>query len=302
MPDMSPRAWAELGLLALVWGASFLAVRVALDEIGFLASVAWRVAPAALALWAVVLWRGLAVPRALSVWGALLVMGVLNNVVPFTLMAWGQLSIETGLVSILNAGTAVWGVLLAALFLADERLTPRRAAGVAIGFAGVATAIGFGSFAALDLRSLAQLAVVAGTVGYALAGVWARLHLRGLAPEVAAAGMLTGSTLVMLPVAALTEGLALPAAPATWAAIAYYALVATAFAYLLYFRVLAVAGSGNTMLVTLLVAPVAIVLGAVVRGETLGPHALGGFAVLALGLLVLDGRLLRRVAIPRARR
>ncbi|WP_298433228.1 DMT family transporter [uncultured Jannaschia sp.] len=288
------RVWAEMALLGLIWGGSFLAIRTALDEIPFVTSVAFRVGLAALVLWVWVLVRRLPLPRDPRIWASLLVMGLLNNVLPFLLMAWGQLHIETGLTSILNAGTAIFGVLAAAIFLADERLTARRALGVCTGFLGVATAIGLHNLAAFDLRSLAQLAVVGGTVCYALAGVWARLRLKGLAPQVQAAGMLTGSTLLMIPAALWIDGVVIPSQADTWLAILYYAVVATALAYLLYFRILAAAGSGNTMLVTLLVAPVAIVLGALVRDEVLAPSVYLGFALLALGLVILDGRLLRR--------
>lgn len=295
---LSPRAWAELILLSAVWGASFLAIRTALDEIGPLTVVAHRVGWAALALWAVMLAMRLPVPRAPRIWGAFLVMGLLNNLVPFGLMAWGQLHIPTGLTSILNAATAIWGVLVAALVFSDERLSARRAAGVALGFAGVVTAIGWRALADLDMRSLAQVAVLAGTLSYALAGAWARLRLGGLAPQVAAAGMLTASAAVALPLAWAVEGRpSLALAPVTWAAIAYCSLAATAFAYLLYYRVLASAGSGNLLLCTLMIPPVAILLGALVRGEELRPAAHAGFALLALGLLVLDGRLWRRRAI-----
>ena len=294
-PAMTARTWAELLLLSAIWGASFLAIRIALDAVPVLSSVAWRVGLAALVLWAVVAARRLPLPRDPRLWGALLVMGLLNNAIPFSLMAWGQLTIETGLTSILNAGTAVFGVLAAALLLPDERLTPRRAAGVALGFLGVATAIGLGDLAALDLRSLAQLAVVAGTVSYALAGVWGRVTLRAVAPEVAAAGMLSGSSLTMIPTALWVDGWVAPEGADTWLAIGYYAVVATAVAYLLYFRLLRAAGSGNTMLCTLLIAPVAIVLGAVVLGEALSASTYAGFALLALGLAVLDGRALDRL-------
>ncbi|EAR52268.1 transmembrane drug/metabolite transporter family protein [Oceanicola granulosus HTCC2516] len=288
-----------MGLLALLWGGSFLTVRIALDEIGPFWVVAHRVGWAALALWIVVLARGLAVPRGAAAWGALLMMGLLNNVVPFTLMAWGQLTIPSGLTSILNASTAIWGVLLAALVFADERLSLRRAVGVLLGFLGVATAIGLSSLAALDITALAQLAVIAGTISYAVASIWARKTLRGLAPEAAAAGMLTGATLVSVPLALWLEGPPdLGLAARTWGAIGYYAIAATALAYLLYYRVLAMAGSGNLTLVTLLIAPVAIVAGAVVLGESLAPRAYGGFALLTLGLLVLDGRVLRRPSSP----
>ena len=291
--DMPNRAWGELALLGCIWGGSFLSVRIALDEIPVVTSVSYRVALAALVLWGYVALRRLPIPRAPRVWGALLVMGLLNNVIPFSLMAWGQLHIPTGLTSILNAGTSVFGILVAAIFLADERLTLRRAVGVALGFLGVATAIGLEDLTRFDPRSLAQLAVVGGTISYAFAGVWARTRLGGLAPQVAAAGMLTGASLVMVPAALWLDGPVVPRAPETILAIGFYAVVATACAYLLYFRVLAMAGSGNAMLCTLVAAPVAILLGAWVRQETLAPATYAGFALLALGLAILDGRVLR---------
>ncbi len=296
---MSGRAWAELLLLALIWGASFLAIRVALDEIGFVTVVAHRVFWAALVLWAVVAFRRLPVPRGARVWGAFFVMGLLNNVIPFSLMAWGQLHIESGLTSILNAATAIFGVLVAAAVFADERLTARRALGVSLGFVGVATAIGLEALARFDLRSLAQLAVLSGAMSYAFAGAWARATLGVLAPQVAAAGMLTASSLVAVPAAIWLEGWPeTDLAPRTMAAVAYYVLAATALAYLLYYRVLAMAGSGNLLVCTLLIPPVAIVLGAAVLDEALQPQALLGFAILASGLIVLDGRLFSRRAPP----
>lgn len=299
---LSKRAWGELALLSLIWGASFLSIRIALDEIGPLTAVAHRTGWAALALWCVVLLRRIPLPTSPKIWGALLVMGLLNNVIPFSLMAWGQLHVETGLTSILNAATAIFGVVLAAIFFADERLTPRRAIGVTLGFLGVSTAIGIEAFTTFDLRSLGQIAIIAGTVSYAFAGMWARKQLSGLSPYVAAAGMVTGATLVTVPLAIYVEGpLQTDLALRTWVAIGYYAIIATAFAYLLYYRVLAMAGSGNLLLCTLLIAPVAITLGAIVRDENLGLNAYIGFGLLALGLIVLDGRLFQR-AQNRARR
>lgn len=288
---ISPQAWATLLLLSLIWGGSFLSVRVALDELPPLTSVAHRVTWAMLALWAFVLFRRMPIPTQPRVWGAFLIMGLLNNVIPFSLMAWGQLFIETGLTSILNAATAIFGVAAAAIFFADERLTARRAIGVSLGFFGVATAIGLQSLLAFDLRSLAQLAVIGGTISYALAGIWARKTLSGLTPQVAAAGMLTGSTVIMVPLAWMLDGpITLDLHPRTWAAIGYYALIATALAYMLYYQVLAMAGSGNLMLCTLLVAPVAIVLGAVVLGESLPLRAYVGFVILGAGLVILNSK------------
>jgi len=293
---ISPRAWSELTLLALLWGASFLSIRIALDEIGPLTAVAHRVLWASVLMWIVVWAMGIPLPRTRRIWGAFLVMGLMNNAIPFGLMAWGQLHISSGLTSIFNASTAIFGVLAAALFFADERLSLRKGIGVLIGFAGVAVVIGPSALAELDLRSLAQLAVIGGTVSYALASVWARKMLSGLPPQLAAAGMLTGGTVLMVPAAWIIEGpMTLDLAPRTLGAIAYFAIAATALAYLLYYRVLGMAGSGNLTLVTLMIPPVAILLGALVLGETLLPQAYAGFALLVLGLAIIDGRVLRLI-------
>ena len=289
--NLTGRAWAEMMLLAMIWGGSFLSIRVALDEISPLASVAHRTTWSMLVLWGVITIMRIPLPRDPKIWFSFLVMGLLNNVIPFTLMAWGQLYIESGLTSILNAFTAVVGVVIASLFFADERISLRKGIGVVLGFFGVAVAIGLENFRTLDLRSMAQLAVIGGTVAYAIAGVWARKRLVGMPPQLAAAGMLTGSTVIMLPLAYFIDGpLSFDLEARTMWAIGYYAIIATAFAYLLYYRVLAMAGSGNLMLVTLLVAPIAITLGAVVLGEKLGTNAYFGFAILAVGLIILDGR------------
>ena len=287
---LSTPAWAGIFTMALIWGASFLSVRIALDEIGPLTVVAHRVGWASLLLWAYVAFRRLAVPLDARTLFAFAVMGLLNNVIPFSLMAWGQLHISTGLTSILTAATAIYATLAAALFFADERLTARKLIGVTLGFLGVATAIGLSALTQFDLRSLGQLAVLGGTLSYALAGVWARKRLSHLTPQVAAAGMLTASTLIAVPVAWLVEGpISFGLTLRTWTAIAYYSLIATALAFLLFYYVLKIAGMANTALVTLLVAPVAIVLGAVVLGEELPLRAYAGFAILAAGLMILNG-------------
>ncbi len=296
--SISPLAWLLIFALGTIWGAIFLASRLALYEVGPLTIVAHRTFWAALLLWAVVAARRIPLPREPRIWIGFLGMGVLNNVIPFGLINWSQQYIESGLASILNATTAVFGVLVAAIFMADERLGARKLTGVLIGFAGVAAAIGLDSLRNFDIRSAAQLATLAATLSYAFAGVWARRMLGGLPPELAAAGMLTASALVSIPAASLLEApLTLALAPLTLAALAYSAFIGTALAYLLYYRVLALAGSGNLLLVTLLIPPFAITLGALVLDEALPPGALVGFGLLALGLIIIDGRLFRRFRV-----
>jgi len=293
--SIPPRAWAMLALLALLWGSSFLVTTTLVERLAPLHVVTHRVVWAAGFLWLWVLVRRIPVPRDWPTIAALLVMGALNNAAPFTLQAYAQTTIESGLAGILNATAAIFGPLVAALVFADERLTRNKALGVTFGFAGVAVVIGRDALTGLDLRSLAQLAMIASTLCYALSSAWARRFLGGLRPEVAALGMLTGSALVMLPLSWTLEGplpFALP--PATLAALAAYGLVITAIAYLLFYRIIRLAGAGNTMLVTLLVVPVAVTLGARVRAESLPPSAVYGFGLIALGLIVIDGRVFAR--------
>ena len=279
----------------MIWGGSFISNRLALNEVPVLTTVAFRVAGACILLWVYVRLRRLPVPRAPRIWLAFLAMGLLNNALPFTLITWGQLTIPSGLAAIVNASTAIFGVLVAALAFRDERLTARRLTGVLLGFAGVAVAIGLHAFATLNLASLPQLALVAAAISYALAAAFARRVLGGLPPQVAAAGMLTGSSLLMLPTALWIDGPpVLTHGAQVWGALGYLAIIATAGAYLLYYRVLGMAGAGNLSLVTLLTAPVAIVMGALILNEALPLRAYAGFALIALGLLIIDGRLLPR--------
>jgi len=294
--ELSPGAWAQLLLLGCIWGASFFSIRIAINEIPVLTSVLHRTFWAMLILWCVVFVSRLPVPLCPRMWFYFLIMGLMNNSIPFCLMAWAQLHVKTGLTSILNASTAIFSIIAAALFFADERLTLHKTIGVSLGFVGVVAVIGFDSLHALNTESLAQFAIIAGTISYALASVWARLKLTGLAPQVAAAGMLTMASLSILPIALYVDGpIRFDLKWVTWFAIGYYSAIATAGAYLLYYRVLAKAGSGNLMLVTLIIPPIAILLGRMFLDERLQSTAFLGFALLSIGLLVLDGQVIRKL-------
>lgn len=294
--SIPPAAWIGLFGVSLLWGGSFLSNHVALTEVPALTVVAFRVGGAALALWIYVLAKRLPMPRGWPTWVGLFGMGILNNSLPFSLIVWGQKTIPSGLAAILNASTVIFGVLVAAAILRDERLTARKVVGVALGFAGVTVAIGIEHLAAFDLRSLSQLAVIGASISYALSNVWAKLMIGNLQPVTAAAGMLTCSSLTMVPLALAFDGVpALNYAASTWAALIWLAVMSSALAYILYYRLLALIGAGNTSIITLLVAPVAIILGALVLGETLRPAAYLGFALLTCGLLVLDGRVVTRL-------
>lgn len=281
-------------VLAIVWGGSFFLAEIALNEVPPLTITLHRVGWAVPILWIVVRAQGLRLPRQPSIWRAYLVMGALNNAIPFSLIFWGQAQIESGLASILNGTTAVFGAVVAGLLLRDEPLTLPKMIGALFGVAGVATIMGADLLSGIDLRNLAQLAVLGAALSYALASVWGKTQLASQPPQMNALGMLIGSAVIMIPVVLWVDGVPqLDLTQASWAALLSLASLSTAFAYLLYFSILARAGVANLMLVTLLVPPFAVALGWVFLGERLGVEAILGFALIAIGLVVTDGRVVR---------
>ena len=304
--QMNGADWLILGSLALIWGGAFFFISVAVREVPPITYVWLRVSIAALALWAWVWWRGdsLGLPR--WAWRSMVLLALANNVIPFLLFGWGQTQIASGLASILNATTPIWGVVVAHLFLSDEKMTPRKLAGVLVGFGGVAVMIGPDLLRSIGTDTIAQLACVTASLSYALAGVWARrFKAQGISPLAVSTGQLTAGAAIMLPLALLIDQPWLQPLPSAGAvgAIVALGIACSALGYVLYFRLIDSAGATNALLVTLLVPPVAILLGAVFLSEAIAPRDLAGLALIALGLAAIDGRLLslfRRRPLPQA--
>ncbi|MCZ4351050.1 DMT family transporter [Roseovarius aestuarii] len=285
--------------LSAIWGGTFFFVEIALFEVPPLTITMHRVIWALPMLAVVVRLQGIALPRSPRLWGAYLVMGGLNNALPFSLIFWAQTQIEGGLASILNGTTAVFGAVVAGILLKDEPLTRRKIIGALLGVLGVAVVMGPDALRSFDLRNMAQLAVICAALCYALAGVWGKRHLSTQPPQMNALGMLMGSTVWIIPVAIWVEGVpSLTLGGTTWAALLALAVVATSAAYMLYFAILRRAGAANLMLVTLMIPPFAIALGAAFLNEALSAQAIVGFGVIALGILVTDGRILNMLRRP----
>jgi drug/metabolite transporter (DMT)-like permease len=294
---MGLREWALLLALSALWGGSFFFVGVAVTALPPLSIVTLRVGLAALVLLVAIRAGGMRMPRDRLTWRAFFVMGALNNVMPFCLIVWGQTEIASSLAAILNATTPLFAVLVAHFLTADERLTGGRAAGVGLGFAGVVLMIGPAALRGLGVGVLAQLACLAAALSYTCAGVYGRRFRRaGIAPLPTAAGQVAASTILLAPLAlAVDRPWALvPPAPEVWAAIAGLAVLSTALAYVLYFRILASAGATNLLLVTFLIPVSAIVLGVVFLGERLLPEHLLGMVLVGAGLAAIDGRPVRQ--------
>ena len=291
---MNLTQWGQLLLLGAIWGGSFFFARIAVAEIQPLALVLFRVAIAAVALQLYLLWRGQGLRLALPHARDFLVMGLLNNVIPFSLIFTGQTAMGAGLASVLNATTPFWTLILANLMTADEKLSWNKLAGIGLGIAGTAMMIGPGLLADLGGPVWAKFALIGASLSYALALIFAR-RFKALPPAMVAAGQLTGSTVVMIPVVLVVYGSAglFTASAPIWAAVFGLALLSTAFAYILFFRLVASAGATNASLVTLVVPASAILLGTVFLAERLESFELAGMGLIALGLVTIDGRLLR---------
>ncbi len=297
---MNARTWGLLALLGMIWGGSFFFARIAVAHVPPATLVLLRVGIAALALHVYIAGRFDIYATLRARWREFLLLGLVNNAVPHMLIFLGQTQIGAGLASILNATTPIFTVLIANRMTADEKLSPEKIAGCLIGFLGTAVLIGpraLAPFAGDGGPPLWALVLpVLAAASYGLAATYGK-RFRGVAPPVIAAGQLSASTLLMLPVSLMLDSpwqLALPPLSAILAVLAL-ALLSTAYGYILFFRIMAAAGATNTSLVTLLVPPSAILSGMLFLGERLTPLGILGMVLVLLGLVVLDGRALARL-------
>ena len=286
--------WLMLIALSVLWGGSFFFVGIAVKELAPFTIVFIRLSLAALTLWIVILVVRIPIPGSISAWRALMIMGILNNVIPFSLIVWGQSHIESGLASIFNAMTPLFTVLVAGTFLADERISGMKIIGVLLGLCGAAVMVGSDALMGIGTDVLAQLAVMGAAVSYGFSTVFGRrLKSFALNPIALAAGQVTMSSLILAPVALLIDRPFSHAMPGLniWAALIALAVFSTALAYILFFKVLTSAGATNVSLVTFLVPVSAIFLGFVFLDERLQLTHIAGMILIAAGLSAIDGRL-----------
>ena len=307
---MDHAEWGLLVLLSVLWGGAFFCVGVAVVELPPLTVVLARVGIAALILLGLSWFLGHSLPRDLSAWKPFLVMGLLNNVVPFSFLNAGQTMVSVGLASIMNAMTPLFTALVMASFR-EERLTTHRVIGVLLGIAGVVI-ISRPDALSSDARLLGIGLCLSGALSYGFAALWGRRHLAGVVPLKSATCQLLSSTLVISVVVAIVDQpWTLPAPSAgTWLALGALALFGTALAYIVFFEILVRAGGSNVMLVTLLIPVTALLLGNLFLSEPILLYEVAGAATIGLGLLFIDGRLSRgamrvtttRVTAGRSRR
>ena len=299
---MGTKDWAMLLLLSFLWGGSFFLIGVVVAELPPLTIVTLRVGVAALTLWAVLLIGGYEIPKSLKLWRAFFMLGLLNNVIPFALIVWGQNHIGAGLASIINATTPLFTILIAGAFLADEHMSPQKVVGVVVGLFGVAVLIGGEPLADIgldmSLQTLAQLAIMGAAISYGCASVFGRrFKALGISPFSTAVGQVTAATIILLPVTFLVERPDQLANPSlqTWLAILCLGVFCTALGYILFFKILSSSGATNVVLVTFLVPITASFLGWLILNEQLHSRYFIGMAFIGLGLAAIDGRLWKKL-------
>jgi drug/metabolite transporter (DMT)-like permease len=290
---MGASEWVLLIILSILWGGSFFFFKVLVDALPPFTVVLGRVGLAAVALNLLLLVRGEFMPSSPRLWRQFFAMGVLNNVIPFTLIVFGETRIASGLASILNATTPLFTVIAAHFLTTSERLTWAKIAGALFGFLGVAVLIGPDVLSSLGQGDLlGEGACLLAALTYGFAGIYGR-RFKDVPPLEVATGQITASTILLLPIAAVIDRPWLLPAPdlRLWAAFAGIAFLSTALAYILYFRILATAGATNLLLVTFLLPISALLLGALVLGETINTRAIYGMILIGAGLAAIDGRM-----------
>lgn len=289
LPQMTNQDWATLAVLSVLWGGSFLFYKVLATQLPPLTTVAARCVLAGAVLVGLFLAIGQTVRLPRRTWGQFLILGVLNNAIPFTALAWGETRVASGTASILNAMTPVATLLVSALVLRTETLTTARLAGVVCGFAGVAVVVGPDALLGQDV--VGQLVCLLAPLSYGFGVPYGR-RITGLAPPQMAVGQLAASSLILTPIALVVDRpWSLPSPDLSgWSALLGLALLSTSVAYVLFFRILARAGATNLTLVTFLVPVSALLFGTVLLGETIQPASLAGMALIVAGLAAIDGR------------
>ena len=295
---MRNRDWFLIISLGILWGASFLFVEVLLDLINPFLIVYFRVSIASIIL---VLFLYLSKTKfkfSNKIIYNLFIMALLNNVVPFLMIAYGQQTTTGGLASILNANTSLITILLASMFISYEKLTVNRLFGVLVGLFGIIIAVGYESFLTIYDNSYGKFLILLATVSYAFAGIWAKLKLSDLPPLISATGMLTFSTVILSPFAAVFyyDDIINLNFPIIFYSV-MFAILCSVIAYFLYFKILEKTGAGNLLICTIIIPPASIILNSLILGQVIAISELIGLMIITVGLIILDGRYKKFVMI-----
>jgi drug/metabolite transporter (DMT)-like permease len=297
-PKLDGNGWLLIGILAILWGGAFFLIEVGLRSYPPISLVFVRLALAVPPMWIAMRLMGERLPTSPRVWGLLTIVGALNCALPFMLFFWGQQYLDSGYASILNATTPLWGVITAHFLTSDEKATPARIIGVLTGMAGIIAMVGPEAIKGLSNNLLAQIACIVSTLFYSFAAIYGRrLSQTALTPMAVATGQTMAAAVLMIPVVLFFDQpwtMPMPRLDSTLAGITL-ALFSTALAYTLYFRLIDRAGASNAQLVAFLMPILAVILGILFLGERLSSGQIVGAGLIAVGLVILDGRIVEKL-------
>ena len=291
---MKSKDWFFIILLGTLWGSSFFFIEFLLEMLSPFLIVYLRVALAAILLLFILFIKQVKVSLNVSLIFNLFIMAMLNNVLPFLLIAYGQQSVTGGLASILNANTSLLTILIAPFLIPSEKLSFNRVSGAIIGIFGVIIAVGYENIFQIYENNLGKYLILLATLSYALASVWAKLRLDGVPALISATGMLTGSAIILTPFAFFYNfdelaNLSLSA----FSMSALFAILCSVLAYIIYFKILESAGASNLLVCTVIIPPSAILLNLLFLNQAVSQSEMIGLLIIVAGLIVLDGRYIK---------
>lgn len=296
---MTLKDWFLLIILSIIWGSSFMFLKIALVELSPFLIVFSRLVISAIFLTIVCKWRKLQFPQTPTTWLSLGFLGVINTAAPFLLISWAQQHIDTATASILNATSPIFVMILAQFFTDDEKLTVNKVFGVLAGIAGIAVMVSPSLGDNLRVANLGPFGILGGTFLYAVAGIYAK-RFKLIPSTMVSAVSLIGGMVFMAPALLVVDIPNIAALSAkTWFAIGFLGMICTVAAYLIYFRLIAASGATNALLVTLLIPVSAFVFSVTIMNETIKATDIKGMMLIGAGLLIIDGRLLRFPALRR---
>jgi len=290
--------WALFIALGFLWGSSYLWIKIGLESLPPMTLIAARLIVGGLFLAAVVAATRQSLPRQPRMYGHLLVMAVVNIVLPFTLIAIGEQSIDSALASILNATVPLAVIVIAPMFLPDERITLARVVGLAVGFAGVILLVAPDLVNLGDADPTGELLMIGSSLSYAVGNVYARRNVHGLPPMIPALFQVTFAAAIVIPIALLVDRpfATVTPEPSSIAAVLWLGLLGSGLAYICYFTILRAWGATRTSMVAYLLPVVGIALGAVVLNDPITANRIGGTVLIIAGIgLVNSGPALRRL-------
>ncbi|MBB3143971.1 drug/metabolite transporter (DMT)-like permease [Phyllobacterium trifolii] len=291
---------ALLAVLATLWGASYTFIKIGVETIPPVTFIAARTLIAGGLLLAIIKLRGLSLPRDPVIWKRFLIQACINSVVPFTLIAWAELTVNAGLATILNSTTPIFAFLLTVLITRHEAVTARKLFGVVAGVIGISLIIGLEAFHGVGKEALAQLAIVAATISYAAAAIFGR-GFKGLDPMMPAAGSLLCGAVLLIPVSLVIDQ-PWTIVPSTHSILALLGLsiFSTALAFVIYFRLIHTLGSVSTTSQAYLRVPIGVGIGVLFLGESLNPTAWIGLVCVIAGVAAMTLPTRRRAAVTSA--